>query len=103
MATQDGGSFAGMVPKRKTKAKATPKAPPVESPIEPPAKQTRNTPPRGGKRSNPAWKSKGFLVRVETSNRLDLAIARAKIAGESIDQSELIDRLLSDWLDSRGD
>jgi hypothetical protein len=56
-----------------------------------------------GKRSNPGWKNKGFLIQVSTSNRLDMAIAKAKIGGEEIDQSELIDQLLIDWLDSRGE
>ena len=105
MAAQEGGSFAGLNTARRRKPRDYQQAKPeplpvVEAPSEAP-KQARSS--RGGKRSNPGWKNKGFLIQVSTSNRLDMAIAKAKIGGEEIDQSELIDQLLIDWLDSRSE
>jgi len=107
MAAQEGGSFAGLNTARRRKPPAEqPKpepAPVVEAEATPSAAPQQARSSRGGKRSNPGWKNKGFLIQVSTSNRLDMAIAKAKIGGEEIDQSELIDQLLIDWLDSRGE
>ena len=70
--------------------------PPFEAEPPPPAVRPTGRPP--GKRSDPDWKPRTILMRTKTHRR---------VSGELLDQdegpdlSELIDQLLTEWLEKQ--
>jgi hypothetical protein len=70
--------------------------PPFEAEPPPPAVRPLGRPP--GKRSDPDWKPRTILMRTKTHRR---------VSGELLDQdegpdlSELIDQLLTEWLEKQ--
>lgn len=74
----------------------------------PPAKtkkrQTKNTHlkaigrPANGKRSNPDWVGRTFYVEAETDANFGIVIATLKAQGVSVDKSDIVQTLLSEWM-----
>ena len=96
---------------RKVKAEESEPTPPQkfkrkrksELQVEPIQPVTRNSVgrPRNGKRSNPEWVGRTFYVKSETDLTLGIAIATLKAQGVQLDKSDLVEMLLSEWLEMR--
>ena len=63
-------------------------------------KKSKKGRPATGKRSSDDWVIRTFYLRKETDQSLDIELLRRKHNGSSIDKSELIDKLISEWLKS---
>lgn len=59
--------------------------------------------PRNGKRSDPDWIGRTFYVKSETDLTLGIAIATLKAQGVQFDKSDLVEMLLSEWLEMHPD
>jgi len=66
--------------------------------------QVKNTPskavgrPATGKRSNPDWVGRTFYVEAETDANFGIVIATLKAQGVSVDKSDIVQALLSEWM-----
>ena len=54
--------------------------------------------PANGKRSNPDWVGRTFYVEAETDAHFGIVIATLKAQGISIDKSDIVQVLLSEWM-----
>lgn len=54
--------------------------------------------PANGKRSNPDWVGRTFYVEAETDANFGIIIATLKAQGVSVDKSDIIQALLSEWM-----
>lgn len=67
-------------------------------------RQTKNTQPKAvgrpanGKRSNPDWVGRTFYVETETDANFGIVIATLKAQGVSVDKSDIMQALLSEWM-----
>lgn len=67
-------------------------------------RQTKNIQPKAigrpanGKRSNPDWVGRTFYVEAETDANFGIAIATLKAQGVSVDKSDIVQALLSEWM-----
>ncbi len=66
--------------------------------------KTQNTPPKAigrpanGKRSDPDWVGRTFYVEAETDANFGIVIATLKAQGVSVDKSDIVQTLLSEWM-----
>lgn len=54
--------------------------------------------PANGKRSNPDWVGRTFYVEAETDANFGIVIATLKAQGVSVDKSDIVQALLSEWM-----
>lgn len=59
--------------------------------------------PANGKRSNPDWVGRTFYVEAETDANFGIVIATLKAQGISIDKSDIVQALLSEWMSKSTD
>lgn len=71
--------------------------------VQPPAPPNPIGRPRNGKRSDPDWIGRTFYVKSETDLTLGIAIATLKAQGAQFDKSDLVEMLLSEWLEMHPD
>ncbi len=60
--------------------------------------QARRGRPATGKRSNPDWIGRTYYIRKETDLDIEEALHHLKREGFTVDKSELVDFLLSEWV-----
>ena len=95
------GRFAGLVDGRKTPATSEPikeTSRPVGETRQPPA--TAQIPAKLAKYKDPDRKNFGFLIKVETNATASFILKKMR-NGE--DMSDLIERLLSEWIEQNKD
>lgn len=85
------------VPPQPQPALAAPTSPQLPIPPEP---RKRGRPPTG-KRSDDAWIGRTFYIQRETDLDAETELLALKRQGVELDKSELVDRLLSAWVQWR--